>query len=89
MLLDINLGRGGNGLNIIKGIRKISGCEKLPVIAETAFAMRGDKEEFISAGCNYYIGKPFGKAEIEALLNEVREDVEKQNQNKISDFANR
>ncbi len=72
VLLDINLGRGGNGLNVLKELRKIPGLEKLPVIAETAFALEGDAEEFLGAGCNYYLSKPFIKPELINLLNEIR-----------------
>lgn len=68
VLMDINLGKGKNGIEVTKEIRKISGCERLPIIAETAFAMKGDKEEFLAAGCNYYISKPFNKEEIRNLL---------------------
>lgn len=77
VLLDINLGRGGNGLNVVKEIRKISGLEKLPVIAETAFALNGDADEFLSAGCNYYLSKPFIKQELINLLQKIREEVGK------------
>jgi two-component system cell cycle response regulator DivK len=76
VLLDINLGRGGNGLNVVKEIRRIPGLEKLPVIAETAFALNGDADEFLSAGCNYYLSKPFIKPELLNLLQKIREDVE-------------
>jgi two-component system cell cycle response regulator DivK len=76
VLLDINLGRGGNGLNVLKELRKIPGLEKLPVIAETAFALKGDSDEFLSAGCNYYLSKPFVKAELIDLLKKIRKDVE-------------
>ncbi len=73
VLLDINLGRGGNGLNVVKEIRKIPGLEKLPVIAETAFALNGDSDEFLSAGCNYYLSKPFIKPELISLLKKIKE----------------
>ena len=75
VLLDINLGRGGNGLNVLKELRKMPGLEKLPVIAETAFALNGDADEFLSAGCNYYLSKPFIKPELLNVLQKIREDI--------------
>jgi|WetSurMetagenome_2_1015567.scaffolds.fasta_scaffold55970_2 CheY-like chemotaxis protein len=77
VLLDINLGRGGSGLNVLKELRKTPGLEKLPVIAETAFAFHGDSEEFLSAGCNYYLSKPFIKQELLNVLQKIKEDAEK------------
>ncbi len=77
VLLDINLGRGGNGLNVLKEIRKIPELKNLPVIAETAFALNGDAEEFLGAGCNYYLSKPFIKPELINVLNKIREGIAK------------
>lgn len=75
ILMDINLGKGKSGIEITKDIRKIEGYENIPIIAETAFAMRGDKEEFLEAGCDYYIAKPFSKEDIRNILLAI--DVEK------------
>jgi two-component system, cell cycle response regulator DivK len=77
VLLDINLGRGGNGLNVLKEIRKIPELKNLPVIAETAFALNGDAEEFLGAGCNYYLSKPFIKPELINVLNKIHLDIRK------------
>jgi CheY-like chemotaxis protein len=74
ILMDINLGKGKSGIDITQDIRKISGYENTPIIAETAFAMRGDKEEFLAAGCDYYISKPFSKEDIRNILLSI--DVE-------------
>ncbi len=72
VLMDINLGRGKNGLHVTSEIRKMKGKENLPIIAQTAFAMKGDKEEFLAAGCDYYISKPFTKAELREILIEIK-----------------
>ncbi|MBK7632400.1 MAG: response regulator [Ignavibacteriales bacterium] len=77
VLLDINLGRGGNGLNVLKEIRKIPELKDLPVIAETAFALNGDAEEFLGAGCNYYLSKPFIKPELINVLNKIHAEFGK------------
>lgn len=64
ILLDINLGKDINGIELMKEIKKIKGYENIPVIAITAYAMKGDREEFINAGCSDYIAKPFDKEEL-------------------------
>jgi CheY-like chemotaxis protein len=38
------------------------------VIAQTAFALRGDKEKAIESGCNNYLSKPIRQDELLALL---------------------
>jgi PAS domain S-box-containing protein len=63
VLMDINLGKGMNGLETTRIIREIKGYEYIPIIAVTAYAMKGDREEFLNAGCTSYIAKPFSKAQ--------------------------
>lgn len=71
VLLDINLGRGLSGIEVAGEIRKLNGYQSVPVIAFTAFALEGDKEMFMSAGCSHYLAKPCNKNELINLLDEV------------------
>lgn len=68
ILLDINLGSGVSGINVLNKIKKISGYEAVPIIALTAYAMIGDREKFINAGCDDYLSKPFDKSEFYNLI---------------------
>lgn len=58
-----------DGLTAIREIRKRPDWKKLPVIALTARAMKGDQERCFDAGANDYITKPI---DIERLLSLVR-----------------
>ena len=53
----------------MKEIRKQKRFEKLPIIALTAKAMKGDRALCIEAGANDYLAKPF---ETENLLSLLR-----------------
>lgn len=71
IIMDINLGRGGNGIEITKKIRLGSRNNTTHVIAATAFAMAGDKEEFLEAGCDFYLSKPYLKKDLLSILNSI------------------
>lgn len=71
ILMDINLGLGMNGMEATKRIREMDGYKSTPIIAVTAYAMVGDREAFLKAGCSAYISKPFTKQEILELLSTV------------------
>ena len=55
VLMDIKL-PDINGYETTRQIKKIR--KNLPVIAQTAFAMPGDQEKALKAGCDNYISKP-------------------------------
>ena len=55
VLMDIKL-PDVNGYEVTKRIRIL--YPELPIIAQTAFVMSGDKEKAIRSGCNAYIPKP-------------------------------
>ena len=50
-----------DGLAATKAIRALPGKKELPIIAMTAHAMRGDREECLAAGMNDYITKPLSR----------------------------
>lgn len=71
ILMDINLAKGIDGMQTTKLIRELPQYQNIPIIAITAFAMRGDKEEFLGAGCSHYISKPFTKAALLTLMEDA------------------
>ena len=70
ILMDIQL-PGIDGLETTKRIRR-SG--NVPIIAITSFAMTGDRERLLSAGCNGYIEKPINP---ETIMGEISAYLEK------------
>ncbi|MCE1166221.1 MAG: ATP-binding protein, partial [Bacteroidetes bacterium] len=71
ILMDINLGKGMNGMEATREIRKIKGYGNVPVVAMTAYAMSGDDKEFFDAGLDAYISKPFDIRNIKKLVSDL------------------
>ena len=57
VILDIQL-PDINGLEVLKRIRASNVGKDIPIIAMTSYAMSGDKEKLLAAGCTAYIEKP-------------------------------
>ncbi len=57
ILMDIQLPKI-SGLDVVKRLKSDEDIAHIPVIAVTAFAMRGDEEKFRDGGCDGYIAKP-------------------------------
>ncbi|MBF0370565.1 MAG: response regulator [Magnetococcales bacterium] len=57
-----------DGFEATRQIRKLSGTEKLPVIALTANVMTGDREKCLQAGLNDHVGKPVVPEQLYATL---------------------
>jgi CheY-like chemotaxis protein len=61
-----------DGFGVIRKIRSDAATAKLPVLAATAYAMRGDREKVLEAGFDGYISKPINpkalKEEVDRLM---------------------
>ena len=57
VLLDIQL-PDIEGTEVLKRLRATDAGKNIPVIAVTSYAMSGDRERLLAAGCNGYIEKP-------------------------------
>ena len=66
VLMDIQM-PGMNGYEATLEIRKFN--KNVVIIAQTAFALSGDMEKAIVAGCNDYLPKPVNKNELLALIH--------------------
>jgi two-component system cell cycle response regulator DivK len=61
ILMDIQLPEV-SGLDITKMLKADDDLKHIPVIAVTAFAMKGDEEKIREGGCEGYIAKPISVA---------------------------
>ncbi len=65
VLMDIKM-PGMDGYEATRKIRKIN--KNVIIIAQTAYALSGDREKALEAGCNDYISKPVKKDELVELI---------------------
>ncbi|MEI7595450.1 MAG: response regulator [Bacteroidota bacterium] len=65
ILMDIKMPEM-NGHEATKEIRQFD--KDIVIIAQTAFAMSGDKEKALESGCNDYISKPYTLAKLTDLI---------------------
>ena len=75
VILDIQL-PDINGLEVLKRIRASQVGENIPIIAMTSYAMSGDKEKLLAAGCTAYIEKPIDPM---LVIGQIQEVLSKQN----------
>jgi two-component system, cell cycle response regulator DivK len=61
ILMDIQLPEV-SGLEVTKWLKEDDDLRTIPVIAVTAFAMKGDEEKIRNGGCEAYIAKPISVA---------------------------
>ena len=57
ILMDIQLPEV-SGLEVTKWLKEDEALADIPVVAVTAFAMKGDEERILQGGCEGYISKP-------------------------------
>ena len=70
ILMDIQLPEV-SGLEVTKWIKEDESLRTIPVIAVTAFAMKGDEEKIRSGGCEAYIAKPISVASFLETIEKV------------------
>jgi two-component system cell cycle response regulator DivK len=72
VLMDIQLPEV-SGLEVTKWLKEDDELKAIPVIAVTAFAMKGDEEKIRQGGCEAYIAKPTSVAD---FLDTVQRFIE-------------
>lgn len=71
ILMDIQLPEV-SGLDVTKSLKADKDLKSIPVIAVTAFAMKGDEQKIREGGCEDYISKPIS---ITHFLETVRKHL--------------
>lgn len=66
LLLDLQL-PGMDGLELTRRLKADPSTRHIPIVAVTAYAMKGDEERALQAGCSGYLTKPLDKR----MLREV------------------
>ncbi|HEY7646721.1 MAG TPA: response regulator [Hyphomicrobiales bacterium] len=71
ILMDIQLPEV-SGLDVTKWLKEDEHLRHIPVIAVTAFAMKGDEERIREGGCEAYISKPIT---VSMFLDTIRQFI--------------
>lgn len=76
IIMDLRLPKM-NGLQVTRKLRETPAFSHTPVIAITAYAMKGDRERTIAAGCDAYLSKPINTRELPKLIAEMLQQRQK------------
>lgn len=74
VLLDIQL-PDFDGYEVLDRIRKSPLDSSIPIIAMTSYAMSGDRERLLAAGCNGYIEKPIDPMQVIRQIRDIVGDA--------------
>ena len=70
IIMDIQLPKM-NGLELTRRLRQTPALRHIPIVAITAYAMKGDEEKIVKAGCNAYFPKPINTRELPVVIAEM------------------
>ena len=70
IMMDMQLPKM-SGLEAVRRLRDMPAFKHVPIIAVTAYAMKGDRERFIETGCNTYLSKPINTRELPGVIAEM------------------
>jgi CheY-like chemotaxis protein len=77
VLMDIQL-PGMDGLAATKILKEDTDLKDIPIVALTSYAMQGDKEKALEAGCSGYIAKPIDTRKfLETLAQYLKDENSK------------
>ena len=70
ILMDIQLPHT-DGLALTRKIKSAKATSGIPIVAVTAYAMKGDRERILEAGCDGYISKPINTREVPLVIANI------------------
>lgn len=82
VLIDLQLLGTFDGLDVVRALR--SAGYKTPIVALTAYAMIGDRERCLEAGCDDYLAKPLPVADLLELFQRYAERLPKESATRLN-----
>lgn len=70
ILMDMQLPKM-SGLDATRALREKPEFAETPILALTAYAMKGDEEKYIEGGCTGYMSKPINTRELPAVVAQM------------------
>ena len=70
IIMDIQLPKM-SGLEVVRRLRETPAFSHTPIIAITAYAMKGCKKRVIESGCDAYLSKPINTRELPEVIAEM------------------
>ena len=67
IIMDIQIPKM-DGLEVTRRLRQMPAFNQVPIVAVTAYAMKGDREKVIQAGCDAYLPKPINTRRLPGLI---------------------
>jgi CheY-like chemotaxis protein len=71
IVLDINLPGELNGNDVLLQLKKDPDYNSIPILVVTAYALKGDKENYLAMGANAYLSKPVDRKDILRSVEEL------------------
>jgi len=68
-LVDVNLGAGGSGIDVMKALREKEAYADATILAVTAIAMPGDRTALLEEGFDDYLAKPFEAGDLLDMID--------------------
>ena len=72
IIMDMQLPRL-DGLEVTRRLRQMPEFADVPIIAVTAYAMKGDRQKTAEAGCDAYLPKPINTRELPGIISKMLE----------------
>jgi len=78
IIMDIRIPKI-DGIEVTRRLRQMPVFNHTPIIVVTAYAMKGDREKFIDAGCDAYIPKPINTRQLSGMVAEMLSNTKQNN----------
>jgi CheY-like chemotaxis protein len=76
IIMDVQIPKM-DGLEVTRKLRQMPSFSHVPVIAVTAYAMKGDEEKAMEAGCSVYLPKPINTRQLPEMVAEILQKQER------------